>query len=115
MNKYQKIWIWIFLGMFLIPELLFSPVISFVLFLFGIDLNYLMTKFVNQQFFTDNQIFIFIAVMVELLGVLGLLILNIKFNKNKLKNLYSILLFLLIILLTFIFYVGLSFRHGIGF
>jgi hypothetical protein len=115
METKQKILLWISLVMFIIPEILFSFIFSSTLFLFRVNISYLMGKLIGEQFFIDNQFIIFCALIVEILGLLGLLIFNIKFNQNKSRLILSIILFILLIFTILIFYTAFYMRHGMGF
>ncbi len=112
MTRLQKIWFWISLSLFLIPEILFSPLISLVAFFFGVE-NFpsLIYRFISQQFFLDNQFYSFIILIIEIVGVIGLLIYNKKFSRNISV---AILLFVILIILILLLYVGFSLRHGIS-
>lgn len=116
MKKKQKVWFLIFMGMFIISEILFSPMISFVSFLFGINFPpMVMSHILGEQFFYGDQNLVFIALIIEILGLLGLLFFNIKFNNKKYKILITIILFLLLVVTSFIFYFAFTIRNGIGF
>ena len=115
MTKREKIWLLIFLGMFLIPEILFSFIFSSVLFLFRINLPYVMGRLVGEQFFIDNKSYLFLALLIEILGILGLLIFNIKLNNTKSKVIFSVLLFILLTFVILVFYTAYYMRNGIGF
>ncbi len=107
MTKTQKIWLWISLAMFFIPEIFFSPIISFFASLYGVtNFSFLYEHFINPQFFIDNPIYLFIILSIECLGMLGLLIYNIKFNQHRYKIVLTIITTLILILLLFIFFVG---------
>ena len=109
MTKIQKVWLWVSVLMFLVPEILFSPIISFFDSLYGVEnFPFLYKHFLNSQFFIDNSVYLFIVLGIEYLGVLGLLIWNIKFNKYKYKIILTVITTLILILLSFIFLVGYS-------
>lgn len=101
LTKTQKIWLWVFLAMFMIPEMLFSFVIS-VIELFGLDFNPLYTLFINQQFFIDSPIYLFIFNIIELIGVLGMLIISIKLN----RKIISVILGIVLVWLIFVIFLG---------
>lgn len=115
MTKIQKIWLSLFSVMFLLPELLFSPIILSVLFLFGINFSPIMFSVIKEQFFLDHQFFSFLPVVIEILGIIGLFNFNSKLNKTKYKKLINTFLILIILFLSFILFLSLSLRHGIGF
>jgi hypothetical protein len=90
MKKVQKIWLIVFILMFTVPEVLFSPIILSVLSLFKINLSPIMFFFVDKNFFTVNQNYALLILFIETVGLTGLLFFNIKFNKNKYKKIISI-------------------------
>ncbi len=115
MMKSQKIQLFVFLVMFLVPEILFSFVLSFVLFFFRTSFPYLMGRIFGEQFFTDNKIYLFLFLIIEIIGIGGLLYFNFKYNKKRAKLLISIFLSVLFILSIFLFFVMYSMKDGIGF
>ena len=106
MTKIQKIWLWIFVAMFAIPEILFSftplSILSFINNFSETNIKPIAYFFVNPQFFTDNPICLLFFLAIEWLGVLGLLIMSIKSK----KKLFIILLSIVLLWLSFIFFVG---------
>lgn len=101
--------------MFVVPEVLFSFLLSSVLFLFGINGPYLIGNFISPQFITDNQSITFLALAVEIVGILGLLVTNIESNRSKLKLVVTTILSIFLIFAALVFYTIFSMRHGIGF
>lgn len=109
MTKIQKVWLWVSVLMFIIPEILFSFIVSFFASLYGVgNFPFLYEHFINPQFFIDNPIYLFIALSIECFGMLGLLICNIKFNHHKYKIIPTVIIALILILLLFIFFAGYS-------
>ena len=106
MAKKQKVWLGVFLAMFIVPEVLFSFLISSIASLFGYIFPSLYTFFINPQFFVDHAIYLFGFLFMELLGVLGLLVLNFKFNEGKYRKIITAILGLIFISLSIIFYLG---------
>ena len=108
MNKLQKIWLWVFIIMFAVPELLFNRVILFVLYLISrIDLSSIMFN-IKISFLTEKT-YTLIAITFEIIGLLGLLFSNIKLNKNKYKHILSLLITIMIIMTIFYFLFITSF------
>src|SRR5688500_11825815 len=101
--------------MFIIPELLFSFILLPILYLFGSNFLYLTGRLFGEQFFIDNQIFLYLGMIVEAIGILGLSLWNIKFNKGKTKIITSIFLLLLLIIILLVLYTAFYMRYGIGF
>ena len=108
MTKIQKVWLGIFLAMFIVPEVLFSFLVSTIFSLLGRKFYFIYQLFIKEQFFTDNPAYLFISICIEIIGLLGLLMFNIKYNKSKAKQIYSILLVFVLICLCVIFYIGYS-------
>ena len=102
MTKTQKIWMWIFIAMFAVPEILFSIVPSSIINYSGKDFLTLSSFFIDSRFFINNPGYFFTTLIVELAGIIGLLILSIKSNK---KIIY-ILLGIILLWLIFIFFLG---------
>jgi len=100
MTKLKKIWMWIFIAMFALPEILFSFTLSMVDFL-GKNIAPLYVFFIGHQFFIDHPIYLLIANATEWLGVLGLLVISAKANKKILAVLLGIILLWLSIELYF--------------
>jgi len=111
----QKIWLYIFPGMFLVPEILWSP-------LWNIIDSFLQNsnniEIFRPNFLTDidNYNSLLVVLTIQVIGVLGVLIL---IYKTKLKILLKSLLFLILLLLFIvsglILYTAFYMRHGIGF
>lgn len=111
MNKIQKTWLRVFITMFAIPELLFSPVILIILSFLGLNINPIMFNLIGEQFFTNNPDFILLIIIIEIIGLSGLWFFNIKFNKNKYKIFISILLPVIIIALILLAWLGHILAH----
>ena len=111
MSKMQKMWVWIFGAMFVVPEVLFLFTPLSLLSILGnfsqINLKPLLFFFVNPQFFADNPFYLFLALAFEWVGVLGLLILSIKFSKKILILLLGIFITWLLFL-TFLSYAVIN-------
>lgn len=99
MTKTQKIWLWIFLAMFLVPEILFSITISSIVNYSGKDFLTLFSFFVDDRFFINNPFYFLTTLTIEWIGLLGLLIMAIKSRKKFLIVTLSIIL----LWLSFIF------------
>ena len=115
MNKSQKIWLWVSLGMFFTTEILFSFIPSFFAFMLGYnDFPSIISKIITNIFLESNPIITFVFIGIEFLGALGFLVWNIKFNDNKYKIVLTITTALVLVLLLFIFYIGYAITN-IGF
>ncbi len=102
MTKIQKIWLGVSVLLFVVPEILFSFIVLSVVNFSKEIMSPLVYIFVNGQFFVDHSVYLFLAMFIELFGILSLLILNII-----LKNRFFIILFSILTLwLLFILYVS---------
>jgi hypothetical protein len=106
MTKTQKIWMWIFIAMFTIPEILFffTPlsILSFTNNFSPTNIKPIAYSFVNSQFFTDHPGYLLVAIIIEWLGALGLLIISFK-SKKKIP---SVMLLVVLLWLSFLIFVG---------
>ena len=98
----KKIWMWIFIAMFAIPEILFSVTLSSIINYHGKDFFTISSLFVSGRFFINNPFYFFVTIIIELIGVLGLLVISIK---NK-KIIFIILSGVILLWLLFIFFLG---------
>jgi len=102
MTKMQKKLLWLFGAMFLIPEILFSIILSSIVNYSGKDFLTLTSIFVDSRFFINNPTYFLIILIIELIGITGLLFLSIK-NRRKIM---STILIIILLWLIFIFFLG---------
>jgi hypothetical protein len=102
MSKIQKIWLWIFGAMFLIPETLFLTTPSSIINYTGKDFLTLIPLFVGERFFINNPSYFLSVLVIELVAIMGLLIMSIK---NR-KTIFSIFLIFILFWLLFVFFLG---------
>ena len=117
MTKTQKIWLWISLAIFVVPEALWSPVSNMV--------NDLLQKSNNVQILrpnfltnSDNTNLLVFFLGFQFIGVVASLILLMKSKTNIstwLKIFIIITLSLIAIVTGIVFYIAFSLRHGINF
>jgi len=117
MTKKQKIWMWIFVAMFAIPEILWSPVLNFYYeFLqssWTSNVHPIRYNFLQNS---DNLNYLKLVVFLQLVGLLGVLFFTLKNknNKNKiLRYLFITLLSVLILLTGFFLYFAMSFSINV--
>jgi len=93
----QKIWMWVFIAMFALPEILWSPVVNFVYaFLRGDNASVILrNNFLVQPDYRK------LAIFIIFLQCLGSLLSLISIYKTSIKLVYKILLSILF----FIFFV----------
>lgn len=101
MTKIQKIWLWIFIAMFALPEILFFTTPIMILDFSGKSFSDLSSLFINYSIFFNQPIFLLIIIAVEWIGILGLLMLGLRLN----KKLFATLLLIILLWLSFIFSV----------
>jgi hypothetical protein len=101
-SKNQKVWLWVFGAMFVVPEVLFwfTPlaIMSFLNNFSSTSVKPLIYYFLDQQIFIDNLGYLFVILFLEWVGLFGLMILGIRLK----KKLLSILLFIALIWVTLI-------------
>ena len=109
--KNQKTWMWVFIAMFAIPEILWSPISNFYYEL----LQTSKTSFVqplrtNFLLNADNINYLRFVLFLQLIATLILFIFNIKSSNNILiRIILSIMLFFLVIFVGFALYYSVSF------
>lgn len=101
LSKLQKIWLWIFGAMFLVPEILFLNIFSYVSVIFFSKEIPTIFSLISKNYSFSPVVFLFI-VAIEILGVLGLFIFFIKLNKKTLSILAGIVLLWLLFIFWFI-------------
>lgn len=105
-SKTQKIWLWIFGAMFLIPEILFLNIpVSISSFLNNFSESSIKSPiyyFFSEQFFTDHQAYIMWELYVEFIGALCLSILLFLTNKKIIATVMAILTLAIFLLICFI-------------
>ena len=70
------------------------------------DFPSIISKILTDSFLESNPIITFLFLGIEFLGALGLLIWNIKFSNYKYKIIFTIITTLILILLSFIFFIA---------
>ena len=93
--------------MFVVPEVVFSPLVSFGLYLVKVNFNSLYSLGIGTVFPSDSLGYLLAAIIIELIGTGGLFLLNFKL-KNKVVTIISGIFF---ICLCFIFFFLYSLSH----
>jgi hypothetical protein len=105
MTKIQKIWLCIFVVMFVIPELLFGPALGGVNFL-------LHTKFsslLSSQLTSENIIVAYTVLLLESAGIVGLLVIIQKIkSKEFIKILVNTFIIFVMLALILVWYISLT-------
>ncbi len=98
MSKKQKVWLWIFGAMFLVPEILFFTTPMFIRALNGESFYRLSSPVLHYEIFFSHPFYLLSIVLIEICGAFGLLIMCIGKNKKILVlSLGIIVLWLLFI------------------
>lgn len=119
MTKTQKIWLYVFLGLFVLPEALWSPVGNFVYSWLMPTVNgSIQTMRNNFLMLNDNVNLYSFVLFIQLLGIFLTFIYLIIIRKNIInKTIYwaiLLLAFLLSVVTFFCFGLSITLRH-IGF
>jgi hypothetical protein len=105
MSKTEKIWMWIFIAMFAVPEILWGNLIK----VFGI---YFFPIYKNIQFFIDTPSLAFLVIAIEIIGVSGVFyIINKKqvglpLNLKYVFNIVLVIIFLVLLASLYLSYVA---------
>ena len=102
LSKKQKVWLYIFGAMFLIPEILWGNIINILQI-------YFLPIFKNRQIFIDKPIIAFFIIVVEIVSVTGFIYLfNSNDNKiNKVtKYIINVLLSIIFLILAISLYLS---------
>jgi len=113
MTKTQKIWMWIFIAMFAIPEILWSPVSNFYYELTQTSKSGGTHPFrYNFLQSSDNLGYLKFVITLQFIGLLLILfyLLKNKYISNKLiRYLFVVLLTILLVLIGFALYFAMTF------
>ena len=115
MTKAQKIWLWVSVALFVVPEVLWSPVGNLV--------NDLLQNSNEVQIFrpnfltdSDNTTSLLFVLFIQVVGLVSSLIIVSKLKINIwIKSSVIIILVLFLLVTGLLFYIGFSLRHGISF
>ncbi len=118
MTKKQKIWLGIFLAMFLVPEIMWSPIGNFCyLIFFAKEWNEQTSQFFNIAPLPGSGIVRLVIGVIEIIGLLlsAGFILFFCHGKRKFVKIFTIALILtLFLLLFYVFIFSLNFNPRIG-
>lgn len=103
MTKMQKVWLWIFLAMFIVPEVLWGGLASTFL-----NLNPILNL---SGLFENHPIAANAIILPEMVGILGLMILNQKYpyRNQFFKYFVTAALLLALLGLCLLIYIAYSF------
>lgn len=116
MTKIQKIWLSIFIAMFALPEILWSPVINLI-YEFLQNTNKVQPWRDNFLMNSDNIAWLSVIYLIQLVGLLGCLMLIISLKpKNIAMWLVNSVLIICSLTVAFLLFASLTIGgHGIGF
>jgi len=114
MTKKQKVWLGIFLSMFVVPEVLWGTILNAGTSILGLSVH---SVYYNLQIFDDYPSLAYLIILIEIFAVSGLLYLN--FNRQEWQHkiqkvFFTIILILLDIVLLFLFFLNFA-MSGISF
>ena len=113
MTKKQKISLSVFSIMFLLPELLWSPVINTFYYFLNFSSAHKELFRNNLLFNYDNEIILKLVITIQLIAIISiLLIISNKNFKSQYKLLLAILTFVLLMMTGFTFYLWVLFNVG---
>ncbi|MDQ3245199.1 MAG: hypothetical protein M3P22_02570 [bacterium] len=117
MEKSRKMWLWIFVGMGVIPELLWSPIYNFLYSFFKPTTNGSIQVFRDNFLINTDNIYLYLFILfIQIIGLTGILFNILKLNINKYFNYFLFFISLSILIITsLVFYFLFYTRHGIGF
>ena len=104
MSKIQKICLWIFSAIFIIPEILWGSTIKIF------RLNFLPI-YRNVEIFNDNSLVAYLVIILEIIGVFGIIYFLNKNYKNRLKYFFIIIFILVLALLIFSLFLTYAVSH----
>jgi len=89
MTRLQKIWMWIFIAMFAVPEILWSPVANF-LYTFWKGGN--IPSILRDNFLISSD-YRKLAIIVIFIQGIGALLSSVLIFRSSIKNIYKVILF----------------------
>ncbi len=111
MTKMQKVWLWIFLAMFIVPEVLWSPVGNFI-YIFIKGGNHPVIWRNNFLMQTDFRNLLTLVLFIQFVGLLLGSYALIKKKPKSYFEIFIIVLMLLVLLLNFfVLYLVWATRH----
>src|SRR3989344_1308143 len=114
MTKKQKIWLWVFIAMFAVPEILWSPVANF-LYIFYRGGNVPVIFRDNFLVHTDYRRLMIMVVFMQIVGSFLSLTLIYKLSFNIIIKILLFILFLLFFVLSLGVFIILSATLNMGF
>ncbi len=113
MTKTQKVWLWVFIAMFIVPEALWSPVGNTIYSLFQSGKRHPEVLRANFLFNYQYENLLKLIVVVQFIGVTLSLFYLIKYRKSISTLIFFLLFiinFLLFIITALVFYLLIIFN-----
>jgi hypothetical protein len=82
LSKMQKTWLWVFGAMFVVPEALFFTTLNMIQAVHGKSFSELTSWLISYRIFFEHPGYLLTIIVIEGLGILGLLVMNFKINKK---------------------------------
>mgnify|MGYP001594464676 FL=1 len=113
-TKIQKIWLWIFGAMFLIPEILWSPISNFLYIIWkGGNMPFILRN--NFLMHSDYRKLLLIIIFIQVIGALLSAIFIYKSKNNLIIKLILVFLSSLFFILSSLIFIFLLLTVNISF
>jgi len=113
MSKAQKIWMWIFIAMFALPELLWSPVLNFVYIIYkGGNIPVILRN--NFLMSSDYRSLLVLVLFIQTIGALLFLIKFIKVPLSFILKIILSIIFTLLFIITLAVFLFMLMTLNIG-
>lgn len=115
MEKSKKIWLGVFLGMVIVPEVLWSPITNFIYELLqnSNHVKVLRDNFINNP---DHISSLILCILVQLIGLIFIFLFILKTRFNWVLKVMALLVIIIsLVIVGLVFFLVFSLRHGIGF
>ncbi|MEK7161226.1 MAG: hypothetical protein AAB729_00865 [Patescibacteria group bacterium] len=95
MTKVQKVWLGVFLAMFLVPEILWGPTLGLISLY---SESFFIPIFKNSQFVGNHVAIMNLILISELVATIGIGVINFKYCKSNkiIKTTFGIVIILLV-------------------
>lgn len=106
MTKKQKVWLGIFLAMFIVPEIIWGTLVNALTSILHIDIHSVV---LDALFFSHHPGYAYLIILMEIIGLSGLLVLNMRGAYNKIvRNFINIIMVILLLSLILLLFLNFS-------
>lgn len=108
MTKRQKVWLGIFLAMFVVPEMLWGTIFNAGTSILGLSVH---SVYYSLQIFNDHPGLAYLIIIIEIVAISSLLYLNLKKQEwqHKIQKMFfTVVLVLLDISLLFLLFLNFA-------